>query len=52
LLLETVVKAKMLTFVLTTEKRLEVSFWRILKCLGNQGELENQNHLKLLLMQE
>jgi len=35
--LEPAVKAKLLTFVLPTEKRLVVSFF---KFLGKQGELE------------
>jgi len=37
-----VVKAKMLAFVLPTEKRLvlTVSFWTFFQYLGNQSELE------------
>jgi len=42
--LKPAVKAKMLTFVLLTENRLAVLFWTFLKYLGNQGELEKQNH--------
>jgi len=38
LFLEPVVKAK-IAFVLSTEKRLVVSFWTFFKYLGNQGEL-------------
>jgi len=40
LLLETAAKAKRLTFVLSTEKYLVVSFWTISKFLGTHGELE------------
>jgi len=44
--LETAVKAKMLTFVLQTEKRLEVSFWTFFKHLCNQGESEKNEKTK------
>jgi len=40
LFLEPAVKAKMLTFVLPTEKRLVVSFWTVFRFLRTQGELE------------
>jgi len=36
----------MLTFVLTTEKPLVVSFWTFFKFLGNQGELERTDTKK------
>jgi len=38
--LETAVKAKMLTFMLPTEKPLVVSFWTFFKYLRNHNELE------------
>jgi len=46
LFLEPAVKAKMLTFVLPTEKHLVVSFWTFIKYLGNQGELERTETTK------
>jgi len=45
-LLETGVKAKMLTYVLPTERRLVVSFGRFFKYFGNQGELEKTETTK------
>jgi len=42
---ETAVKAKMLTFALTTEKRLIVSFWTFFKYLG----LEKKTMLEICI---
>jgi len=47
LFLESVVKAKLLTVVLPTEKRLVVSFWTFFKCLGNQDALERTETTKI-----
>jgi len=48
LFLKPAVKAKRLTFVLPTEKRLVVSFWTIFfKYLDNQGELERTESKKI-----
>jgi len=49
--LEPAVKAKMLTFVLPTEKRLVVSFWTwtFFKFLGTQGELERTETTKIFV---
>jgi len=44
--LKPAVKAKMLTFVLPTEKSLVVSFRKFFKFLGNQGELERTETTK------
>jgi len=44
--MEPVVKAKMLTFELPTEKSLVVSFWTFSKYFGNQGELQRTETTK------
>jgi len=44
--LETAIKAKILTFVLPTEKHLVVSFWTLQKYLGNQDELKKTETTK------
>jgi len=41
----------MLTFVLPTKKRLEVSLRTFFKYLGNEDELEKRNQQKFLFMQ-
>jgi len=50
--LEPAVKAKMLTFVLPTEKRLVVSFWTFFQ-ISQQPRLirKYRDHQKFLLMQ-
>jgi len=45
-LLEPAVKAKMLTFMLPTEKCLVVSFQNFFKFLGNHSELERTETTK------
>jgi len=44
--LEPAVKAKMIAFVLPTEKHLVVSFWTYFKYFGNLGELERTETTK------
>jgi len=50
--LESAVKAKLLTFVLPTEKRLVVSFWTFFQISQQLRQIrKNRDHQKFLLMQ-